>query len=179
MPSGTTPTEPPTPMGVGLAVAAGVLVLDQATKWWIVEVVMVPPREIPVLPVFNLVLGWNRGISFGLFNWDSDLGAWLFTGLALAIVCVLVAWMRRAEGRWMAATLGLIVGGALGNVIDRLRYGAVADFLDFHLAGYHWPAFNVADAGIAVGAAVLILESLFAGPKRHNKGGGEKTGKRS
>ncbi len=179
MPSGTTPTEPPAPMGVGLAVAAGVLVLDQATKWWIVEVVMVPPREIPVLPVFNLVLGWNRGISFGLFNWDSDLGAWLFTGLALAIVCALVAWMRRAEGRWTAATLGLIVGGALGNVVDRLRYGAVADFLDFHLAGYHWPAFNVADAGITVGAAVLILESLFAGPKRHNKGGREKTGKRS
>ncbi len=154
---------------LGLGLAAAVMGLDQATKWWIVEVVMQPPRVIPVTPFFNLVIGWNRGVSFGLFGGDSGLNSWILVLIALAIVVMLLLWLRRAETPWMAAAIGLIIGGALGNVIDRLVAGAVADFLDFHLAGYHWPAFNVADTAIAVGAAALILDSLFRPPEKPKK----------
>lgn len=151
---------------LGLGLAAAVLALDQATKWWIFEVVMQPPRVIPVTPFFNLVLGWNRGVSFGLFGGDSTLNSWILSAIALAIVVMLVLWLRQADNPWTSAAIGLIIGGALGNVIDRLRLGAVMDFLDFQVAGYHWPAFNMADTAITVGAAALILDSLFRSPER-------------
>lgn len=156
----------------GLGVAAVVLVLDQLSKWWIVAEVMRPPRVIPVTPFFNLVLGWNRGISFGLFHGDSAFNVWGLPALALAIVAVLLVWLWRAGGVLVPLAVGLIVGGALGNVIDRIRHGAVADFLDFHVAGYHWPAFNLADTGITVGAVLLIFDSLFGGRERPNNTGG-------
>lgn len=154
----------------GLAIAIAIIIADQVTKWWIVFDVMNPPRVIPVWPSFNLVMGWNRGVSFGMFDSDSPLNQWILIALALAVVTVLVIWMGRVENRLMALAIGSIIGGALGNVVDRLHYGAVADFLDFHIAGYHWPAFNVADAGITVGAVILVLDSLFAGPERDKKG---------
>jgi signal peptidase II len=147
-------------LGLGLAIL--MIALDQATKHLIVYVVMDPPRLIEVTSFFNLVLGWNRGVSFGMFNTASDYGPLILSGLALLIVAGLIFWMARAETKWTAIALGLIVGGALGNVIDRGLYGAVVDFLDFHVFGYHWPAFNVADTAICIGAALLILESLFA-----------------
>ncbi len=159
---------------LGLIVAALVIVFDQATKWWIVDVVMQPPRIIPVTPFFNLVMGWNRGISFGLFDGDSAINVWILPLVALAIVAALVVWLRRVQGVWLASAIGLVIGGALGNVVDRLRFGAVADFLDFHVAGYHWPAFNVADSGITVGVTMLVLDSLFMGAEKpKNKGGTE------
>lgn len=148
----------------GLAAAVLVALLDQATKWWIVESVMRPPQVIPVTPFFNLVMGWNRGVSFGMFDTGSPVTVWILVGVALAVVSVLLVWLRRATEWWVALSIGMIVGGASGNVLDRLRYGAVADFLDFHVAGYHWPAFNVADSGITVGAFILIADSLFAKP---------------
>ncbi len=150
----------------GLVVAAVVILFDQATKWWIVDVVMQPPRIIPLTPFFNLVMGWNRGVSFGLFDGDSALNVWILPLVALAIVAALVVWLRRVQGAWLASAIGLVIGGALGNVVDRLRFGAVADFLDFHVAGYHWPAFNVADSGITVGVAMLVLDSLFMGAEK-------------
>lgn len=146
----------------GAAVAASALVLDQASKTWILESVMNPPSVIEVTPFFNIVLAWNRGVSFGMFNQQSDYGPYLLTGLALVIVIALSIWLWRASSRWAALALGLIIGGAIGNVIDRIRFGAVVDFLDFHAFGYHWPAFNVADSAICVGAVILILESLFS-----------------
>lgn len=159
---------------LGLVVAALVILFDQATKWWIMAVVMQPPRIIPVTPFFNLVMGWNRGISFGLFDGDSAVTVWILPLVALAIVAALVVWLRRVQGAWLASAIGLVIGGALGNVVDRLRFGAVADFLDFHVAGYHWPAFNVADSGITVGVTMLVLDSLFlGGEKPKNKGGAE------
>ncbi len=159
---------------LGLAAAALVILCDQATKWWIVEVVMQPPTIIPVTPFFNLVMGWNRGISFGLFDGDSAINVWILPLVALAIVAALVVWLRRVQGAWLASAIGLVIGGALGNVVDRLRFGAVADFLDFHVAGYHWPAFNVADSGITVGVTMLVLDSLFMGAEKpKNKGGTE------
>jgi signal peptidase II len=150
------------PVLIGLFVAAIVVGLDQVTKWWIVEVVMVSPRVIEITPFFNLVMGWNRGISFGFFNNDSPVNSWLLPLVTAMIVGFLAIWLIRARDVWTCMALGLIIGGALGNLIDRLRYGAVADFLDVHAFGYHWPAFNVADAAITVGAVLLIWDSLFA-----------------
>ncbi len=161
---------PSSVLRLGLGVAAVTVVLDQALKWWIVEHVMQPPRVIPVTPFFNLVMGWNRGVSFGLFNSDSPVNQWLLPLLAAAIVVALVVWLSRVTRRGLAAAIGLVIGGAIGNVIDRLRYGAVADFLDVHVAGYHWPAFNLADSAITVGAVVLVLDSLFGPAEKHKKG---------
>ena len=146
-------------LGLGLAVA--VIAVDQLSKWWIVERVMDPPRVMPVTPFFNLVMGWNRGVSFGMFNSDSAAATWVLSALALAIVGFLLVWMTRDDRASCAAVLGLVIGGALGNVIDRLRFGAVADFLDFHAFGYHWPAFNAADAAISLGALALLADALF------------------
>jgi signal peptidase II len=146
------------------AVAAiAVFTADQATKWWILEVVMNPPRAIPVTPFFNLVLGYNRGVSFGMFNSDGPWNAVIFTVIALAIVAWLLHWLTRTRRKLTGLSIGLVVGGALGNVLDRLRHPGVVDFLDFHAFGWHWPAFNVADAAIVVGAVLLVAESLFTG----------------
>ena len=159
---------------LGLGVAALVILFDQAAKWWIMAMVMQPPRIIELTPFFNLVMGWNRGISFGLFDGDSAINVWILPLVALAIVAALVVWLRRVQGVWLASAIGLVIGGALGNVVDRLRFGAVADCLDFHVAGYHWPAFTVADSGITVGVTMLVLDSLFMGAEKpKNKGGTE------
>lgn len=148
-------------MRLGLTVAVITMVLDLLTKWWIVAKVMDPPRAIEVTPFFNLVMVWNTGITFGMFG-NAAWGRWAFAGLALAIIGVLLSWLWRASYRSTALALGLVIGGAIGNVIDRIRWGAVADFLDFHLAGWHWPAFNLADSAIVVGVAILLLEALFS-----------------
>ena len=148
----------------GLIVASAVIILDQATKWWVVTIFMDPPRVVDVWPFFSVVMVWNRGVTFGFLGDTPFWGQWAFIGLSLAIVAVLLLWLRRLESRWRAAAIGLIIGGALGNVIDRIHYGAVADFLDFHAAGFHWPAFNFADAAITVGVTILFFDALF-GPK--------------
>ena len=151
----------PTQVRLGLILSALVAALDQASKWWIVETVMQPPRIIPLTDFFNLVLGLNRGVSFGMLDMQSPMGRWILAGLALTITAALLVWMWRSDKRLVTAALGLIVGGAMGNIIDRVLMGAVVDFLDFHWAGFHWPAFNVADIAITSGAAVLIWDSFF------------------
>ena len=160
------------PLRVGLGVAAVVIALDQATKWWIIDAFLTPPGIIPVTPFFNIVMAWNRGVSFGMFDSDSTAAVWILSALALAIVAALAVWLRRTDRLLVAAALGLVIGGALGNVADRLQFGAVRDFLDFHAAGYHWPAFNVADACITVGAVLLVLDSLFVEDEKPKKGSG-------
>jgi len=157
----------PSPIALkSLALAAAVVVLDQVSKWWILAVVMQPPKVIRVAPFFNLVMGWNRGVSFGLFNSDSPVNLWLLPLVVVAVTAALVLWLWRAERTWLGIGLGLVIGGAVGNLVDRLRFGAVADFLDFHAFGWHWPAFNVADSAITVGAAIILLESLFTREKK-------------
>lgn len=160
-------------MRLGLAFAAVVIVLDQVTKAWVIDLMrplgvwetpFYSPTRIEVLPFFDLVMAWNRGVSFGIFNNAGSWNAVVLSALSLAICVALVVWMKKAHSRIIALALGGIVGGALGNVIDRVRYGAVADFLDVHVMGYHWPAFNLADSAITVGAVVLVLDSLFARP---------------
>lgn len=157
----------------GLGMAGLVILLDQLSKWWIMERVMRPegiegtpfftPMHVVVAPFFDLVMTWNRGVSFGIGNNDGPWNVLILSGLALAIVVAMLVWLRTAETPLAQAALGGIIGGALGNVIDRVRFGAVADFLDVHVMSYHWPAFNVADSAITVGAVFLVVDSLFAG----------------
>ena len=155
------------PVQLGLFVAALGIGVDQATKWWIMLDVMNPPKVIDVTPFFNLVLVWNRGVSFGMFSNDSMAGVWILSLVALVIVGFLTNWLRKAESRRVAISLGLVIGGALGNVIDRAVHSAVLDFLDFYIGSVRWPAFNAADSFITVGAILLIADSLFSpGPNQ-------------
>ena len=153
-------------MRLGLAVASVIVIADQIIKWWAIGLLAEQPYGIEVLPFFNLILVWNQGISVGVFG-GGLMPPWLLGGVALAVALALVIWLRKAETRLLAATIGLVIGGALGNVVDRFRFGAVADFLDFHWAGYHWPAFNLADAAISVGVVILLLDALLIGDERH------------
>lgn len=146
---------------LGLAVAGATLIVDQATKAYFYALLVEEGRRaIEVLPFFNLVTVWNYGISFGLFNTGSPYTAYLLIAIALAIVAALGFWLKSATHPWIATALGLVMGGAIGNVVDRLRFGAVFDFLDFHALGWHWPAFNVADSAITVGVLMLLIDAL-------------------
>lgn len=146
---------------LGIVVALVCLIADQATKI-IVLGIMDPPRRIEILSFADLVLVWNRGVSFGLFNQDSQLLRWVLTAIALAISVGLLVWLMRVARALPAVAVGLILGGALGNVVDRIRFGAVVDFVYLHAGTYAWPAFNVADSTITVGVVVLLYDSLFA-----------------
>ena len=148
---------------LGLSISTLVILLDQASKFWVVNHLMAPPRIIEITPFFNVVMVWNRGASFGLFSSQSIWTQAILGGLAVAISVVLVIWLAKAQNKWLAVSLGLVIGGALGNAIDRATYYAVADFLDFHAAGYHWPSFNLADIAITVGVILLLLDSLITG----------------
>lgn len=151
---------------LGLPVAAAIIALDQATKFWIVLDIMAPPRIIEVSSFFNIVMVWNRGASFGLFSSNSPWTPVFLGSVAVIISIVLAVWMYKAQTRWLGLALGFVIGGALGNAIDRVIYGAVADFLDFHAYGYHWPAFNVADIAISIGVVMLLFDGLIE--KRRN-----------
>ncbi|MGI4940660.1 MAG: signal peptidase II [Janthinobacterium lividum] len=149
----------------GVLAALLVLVADQASKWWVLNVLDLPAvGQIHVLPVFSLTFVRNQGVTFGLLNGLGAWGAWLLAFAAMAVVVVLGVWLRRAESRTVALALGAVAGGAIGNVIDRLRFGWVVDFLHAHAFGWSWYVFNVADAAIVCGVAVLVLDGLR--PKR-------------
>lgn len=147
-------------MLLGLNIALVVVLLDQLSKYYMLHGVLGENAVIVITPVFNLVRAWNTGVSFSMFNNYGSLGAWMLSGTALLIVGFLLYWLKNETSRLSQAALGMIIGGAIGNVIDRVRLGAVFDFLDFHVADSHWPAFNLADSFICVGAAVLILQSI-------------------
>lgn len=149
----------------GLLLALLVIVFDQLTKWVVLGPLDLANQPFAVTSFFNMVLVWNRGVSFGMFSEAGSTGPLILTGLAIAVVLGLLYWLRQAEGWVIVSGLGLVIGGALGNVIDRIRFGAVVDFLDFHIAGYHWPAFNIADAAICVGAGLLLIDGLLS-PER-------------
>ena len=146
----------------GLIAAALVLLADQASKWWVLEILRLPERgQVPVLPVFSLTMVWNTGVTFGLFGGAGAWGPWLLAGVALMVVVALGVWLRRAESALVATALGAIAGGAVGNVIDRVRFGAVVDFLHAHAFGWSWYVFNVADAAIVCGVGALVLDGLL------------------
>jgi signal peptidase II len=154
---------------LGIAAAVIVLLADQASKWWILNGLDLPSiGQLVLLPVLNLTMVWNRGVTFGLLN---DFGPWgriILAAIALAVVAALMVWLRRAESKVVAVSIGMIAGGAIGNVIDRLRYGAVVDFIHAHVAtpwgDLSWYVFNLADAAIVCGVAALVIESQW--PRR-------------
>ena len=148
-------------MWLGLAAAAAVIIFDQITKYWVLGFLGVS-AYIPFGDYFNIVRAWNTGVSFSMLNDYGNAGAWLLSGLAVVIVIMLFFWLRKENSRVIQAALGMIMGGAVGNVIDRIRFGAVFDFLDVHIGDHHWPAFNAADSFICIGAAVIIAEAVVA-----------------
>lgn len=156
-----------------LALLAGLLALDQASKWLVLQA-FADGGALAVTPFLNLVLVWNPGVSFGMLAGLGDARPGLLAAVTLAIVALLVLWLRREERRPARLALVLVIAGALGNLVDRVRFGAVVDFLDLHLAGYHWPAFNVADSAIVVGAGLLLLDGLVPRRSPASEAGGER-----
>ena len=150
----------------GAALAAATVLCDQLHKAWMISIFDGSQgRKITVTPFFDLVLVWNPGISYGLFRQNSDAGRWVLVGLAVAAALALTLWLAQLQTRLAAASVGLIIGGALGNAIDRLHYGAVADFFSFHVAGFNWYVFNLADVAIVAGVAGLLYDFFRAGHK--------------
>ena len=148
-----------------LMLAAAVIVADFASKAWVLSAFHLH-ESVAVTSFFNLVLVFNPGASFSFLADAGGWQRWFFIVLALAISAWLVVMIRQhARERLMPAALALVLGGALGNVIDRVRFGAVVDFLDFHVAGWHFPAFNVADSAISVGVILLIWQQLTHKPQ--------------
>lgn len=157
---------------LGLIISAIVFCADQIAKWIVLERLHFSPEGclemrssppcgfIELTPFFDLQMVWNRGISFGLLRADTDLVRWGLVLMSFVISGVFVWWLRGAERRTTAIALGLVIGGALGNVVDRIRFGAVADFLDFNGLWFPW-VFNVADAAITAGAILLAMELVF------------------
>lgn len=153
------------------ALAGLVIALDQLSKAAILDL-MDPPRIVPVTGFFNLVLTYNRGVSFGLLGESAqDWQRYALAALAVAVSIGLFVWLARDVSRLRTLAVGLVAGGALGNAIDRLRFGGVVDFLDFHLAGWHFWAFNLADSAISAGVALLLWDALFAGRQSGNRDG--------
>ena len=145
-----------------------ILVLDQITKAVAVSAFAAGP--VKVLPFFNLVLVWNRGISFGIMNKDTDYGVYMLCALSLIITGFFIAWLTRTDHKPLQIAICSVIAGAIGNVIDRIIHGAVVDFLDFHAFGYHYPSFNIADSAVVLGIAFILLDSIFFEPKRVDKG---------
>ena len=152
--------------------------IDQITKWFVTETLLreqgqgfidwmlnAPEKlgftSVEVTPFFNWVMVWNRGVSFGLFNQESTIMPMILLAVAFIIVSIFIVWLYKADHKLQIIGALLIIAGALGNMIDRLRFQAVIDFIDLHVMGYHWPAFNAADAFVSGGAIVIIIYILF------------------
>ncbi|MDG4868255.1 signal peptidase II [Guyparkeria sp. 1SP6A2] len=148
-----------------LWLSLGVLIVDQLSKWAALATLSYA-RPVEVLPFFNFTLLYNTGAAFSFLAAQDGWQRWFFVLLAVVIVTALLAWLLfvAIDERRIQAGIALLIGGALGNVIDRIVYGHVVDFLDFHAAGWHWPAFNIADAAITIGVALIIWAELR--PKR-------------
>jgi signal peptidase II len=152
---------------LGVAVAAATLLLDQITKLWVYVGLDIASRApITVTPFLDLTLVWNRGISYGLFQQSTEAGRWMLFGFKIVAAVALTVWFWRAGERFLSVALGLIVGGALGNAIDRAVYGAVLDFVHLHHGTFSWYVFNVADAAIVVGVILLLYDSVRSGGGR-------------
>lgn len=143
-----------------------IVLLDQFTKYAASHMLRLH-EPLELLPFFNFTLMHNTGAAFSFLSQAGGWQRWFFTGMALLVSAVIVVWMRRLSARehGSALALALILGGALGNVIDRIRLGYVVDFIDVYYDAWHWPAFNVADAAITVGAVLLVVTGLLAGRK--------------
>jgi len=168
------------PQILGLSLIIDIILFDQLSKWWITEYIIRPlidgtpiglgewimnaPDRLPagistaIMPYFNLTMVWNEGVSFGML---SDAGIWPLAIMAMVISAFLGHWLWKSTSKFEALSLGMIIGGAIGNTIDRFRFGAVADFFDVYVGTYHWPAFNIADAAISIGVVLLLIHGVF------------------
>ena len=153
-----------------LTLSAVVVVLDQITKQ-LADRHLTAYDPLPIMPSLNLTLSFNPGAAFSFLAGAGGWQRWFFTVLAIGVSAAIVVWLRRiTAGEWrLGVGLALILGGAVSNVIDRLIYGHVIDFIDVYYADWHWPAFNVADSAISVGAAFLIVDSLLGGSRRRQE----------
>lgn len=146
----------------GLWLALAILIVDQAHKWWMIAIYDIEAKgRVVVTPFLNLVYVINRGISYGLFTQSDQSGQYMLAGFAALVTLALGVWLWRGEhSRIAALSIGLIMGGAVSNAIDRLHLGGVADFFDVHVMGYHWYVFNIADAAIVAGVIGLLYDSV-------------------
>jgi signal peptidase II len=159
-----------TPARLGALLAIVTLALDQASKLYLLFVYDLPVREPLVLaPFLELIVVWNRGISYGLFQQEGNLGRWALLAIMIAAAIGLSVWMARATSRLLGASLGLIVGGAIGNAIDRVAYGAVFDFVHVHVGSFSWYVFNIADAAIVAGVVGLVYDALVLDKRRERQ----------
>ncbi len=150
----------------GLLISIIVIALDQWSKFYVFGLLEgVENNAISVMPSFNLVKVYNYGVSFGMFN-ELAYGRLILSLIAIVVTIILCCWLYKVKKFYMVAALGLIIGGAIGNIIDRLRLGAVADFLDFYIGDYHWPAFNIADAAVCIGVFILLIDSFISKEKK-------------
>ena len=154
------------PLRTGLIFAVLLLIADQASKYWILEVAQLPQlRNIPLFEIgpfgLDLTMVWNRGVTFGLFSGEGTWNHLILAALASVVAGFLLRWLARSENRLVTYALGAVIGGAIGNVIDRVRFGAVVDFVDVHAWGWHWYVFNVADAAIVCGVLALVVDALI------------------
>jgi len=149
-------------LGVGLAIAALVFVADQATKFVVLhELSLGIGERLPVTPFLDLVITHNRGISYGLFPQDGELGRWFLVALNLLASILFTFWMARTDSWLVVAALGFLIGGALGNALDRATFGAVIDFVSLHAFGWRWYVFNLADAAIVAGVFALLYDTFL------------------
>lgn len=160
---------------IGIAIALLVAFFDLLSKRFIFAILEnlalsdnVNNPEIKVFDFFSLVYVWNRGVSFGMFS-QIDSAALILSTLQFSIIIILLFWLYANQRPSLACALGFIIGGALGNLTDRIKNGAVADFLDFHVATYHWPAFNLADSFVFIGVMILIFDDLIFKQKNISK----------
>lgn len=150
----------------GFLLALIVLIADQLSKWWILESFNLPQKgSVELLPFLNLTMVWNKGISMGLFNDGGDMGRWILTVVTTIVVIALVVWLVRCTDKWLSLALGALIGGAIGNIIDRIVHGAVADFIHLHAFNWSFYVFNVADAMISLGVIILLFDGLRAQDK--------------
>ena len=161
----------------GLAVATATLAIDQAHKWWMLLVYRIEDRmadlggrPVPVTPFLDLTYVKNLGVSYGMFTQASPEGQWLLVGFAILATVAMAIWLARGvTDKLIAWSLGLIMGGAVSNAIDRLVLGGVADFFSFHAFGFYWYVFNIADAAIVAGVCGLLYDSLSPSRNRASK----------
>lgn len=149
---------------VGAISALIAFMIDRISKWWFIDIFNLPNKGVvEILPIFDVVMVWNRGVSFGFLSASGDFGRWALVALNLIIVAVLVYWLKSAKNLILSGAIGLVIGGAFGNIYDRVKFGAVADFFQFHWNDWYFAVFNVADSFIFVGAVLLIFNSTFGG----------------
>lgn len=146
---------------LGFSLVIAVILADQLSKWVILMWVMQPPQIFEITPFFDLVLVFNRGVSFGFLNSAPEFTVYFLITLTVLISLVLVIWLIRVTTPLLSSGIGLILGGALGNLIDRFRFGAVVDFLHFHWNAYSFPAFNIADTAITLGVIAILIDSFY------------------